>query len=88
MTTKQEMRVYRIDRQCEYCHKGNLKFTGSSYTYGINSSNNHRCDNPECRKHQAIMNVVYPQIVYEPIGEAVILTVDKPKEEERKTSIY
>ena len=72
MRTRQEVRVYRINKECDHCKTGNLISTGKSFTTNVTSFE-HKCSNPECKEFTILVNEVYPKLVHEPNGEIEII---------------
>lgn len=65
METRNEVKVFKIDRPCDKCKEGNMIFTGESWSMGCRTSYAHRCD--KCEFGDAYELKKYPIIEYEKI---------------------
>jgi hypothetical protein len=69
MKTRQEVRVYQINKQCDHCKKGNL--INADNNYG-STQYRHCCTNLECDNF-TWLDESYPKLIYEPIGKMEII---------------
>jgi hypothetical protein len=61
---KTEVKVFKVEKQCEKCNIGTLELTGNSYTVG-KTHIEHKCTN--CEDRIFLIHEKYPTIIYEKV---------------------